>query len=96
MTEQTSEGPFEILPEGGYSRAETLEVWDEWGKEGKVEQVKPFDKKKGFGVWKDQSGKYFRVDFQAQNQGMVSTNEPKSTFANVVSLSDDETKSLLG
>ena len=89
--------PFDILPGGGYSRAETLEVWDKWGQEGKVKQMSPFDKEKGFSVWQDESGKYFRVDFQPQKEGMVSTNnDRKQTFANIVSLSEQEVKDILG
>lgn len=97
MSENKTDKPYEILSEGESSRAETIEEWDKIVGSGNIEQIKEFNRDQGFSVWKDESGKFFKVNFRAQSEsGSITSSEPKQTFANIVSLSKDEIKDILG
>jgi len=87
---------FELTVGGSGSTAVDFRRWDQMSQDGMVSRVMPFDGKEGFSVWKDESGNYYKVNYQPQKEGMVSTNEPKQTFANAVALTEEEKKRLLG
>lgn len=94
MSEVTDNSKFQLLSDGQGSTVMLVAEWHELQDTGKVKVVKDFSNSQ-FGIFEDQTGQAFRVDFKKQVEGTVNTIERRPEFANIVAITSEEKAELI-
>ena len=94
MSENSDSSKFQLLSEGQESTAIPVASWYELLDTEKLKGVKEFDGDEP-GIFEDETGRAYRVDFRKQAEGTVNTIEKLPEFANIVAITSEEKAKLI-